>query len=79
MAKWVTFYEDSISGRIFDYTEHPDKETAAKYFKNHYAHYFELATKIPVVKLPMRYGYLFRAFYGMSLRAFKKRQEGEGK
>lgn len=78
MSKWVTFYEDAFRG-IFDYTEHPDRETATKYFKKNYMRYFEMATKIPIVKLPMRYGYPFRAFYGMSLQAFKKRQKGAEK
>jgi len=74
MSRWVTFYEDAFRG-IFDYTEHPDRETATKYFKKNYMRYFEMAQKIPVIKLPMRYGYPFRAFYGMSLQAFRKRQK----
>lgn len=74
MSKWVTFYEDAFRG-IFDYVEHPDKETATKHFKKSYMRYFEMAGKIPIIKLPMRYGYPFRAFYGMSLQAFKKRQK----
>ena len=74
MSRWVTFYEDDFRG-IFDYTEHPDRETATKYFKKNYMRYFEMAQKIPVIKLPMRYGYPFRAFYGMSLQAFRKRQK----
>lgn len=78
MSRWVTFYEDAFRG-IFDYTEHPDRETATKHFKKNYMRYFRMATKLPVVKLPMRYGYPFRAFYGMSLQAFKKRQKGAEK
>jgi len=74
MSRWVTFYEDAFRG-IFDYNEHPDRETATKYFKKNYMRYFEMAQKIPVIKLPMRYGYPFRAFYGMSLQAFRKRQK----
>ena len=76
MSKWVTFYEDIFRG-IFDYTEHQNKEAATKHFEKNYGRYFEINAKIPVVKLPMRYGYINRAFYGMSLQAFKKRQKGE--
>ena len=76
MAKWVTFYKDEISGKIFDYVIHPNKEEATKHFKNNYQKYFQLATKIDV-KLPMRYGFPFRAYYGMTRSKFLKLQAGE--
>lgn len=71
MGKWVTFYESIFSG-IQDYVEHPDKETAEKYFKAHYRYYFQIAPATQV-KLPMAYGFYHRKYYGMSLRMFKKR------
>ena len=70
MAKWVTFYEDVFCG-VRDYVEHPDKETATRYFKAHYRQYFQLSTRIDV-KLPMSYGYLHRKYRGMTLRQFQK-------
>lgn len=51
---------------------HKDKESATKYFKAHYRDYFQLNPKYIEVKLPMRYGFPFRAFYGVSLLKFKR-------
>lgn len=35
MSKWVTFYEEMVSG-IHDLVIHDSKEDAIAYFKNHY-------------------------------------------
>lgn len=70
MAKWVTFYDDMIRGR-YDFTIHKDKATATEYFKQNYKKYFAMAQDINV-KLPMRYGFAFRAFVGVSLKTYNE-------
>jgi hypothetical protein len=69
--KWVTFYYDAMSDKIYDFIEHKDKASATEYFKNHYKHYFQLRTEIQV-KLPMTYGYPFHKYAGITLYSFKK-------
>lgn len=69
--KWVTFYHDVMSDKIYDFVEHKDKASATEYFKKHYKKYFQLRTKIKV-ELPMTYGFPFRKYVGMTLRSFKK-------
>ena len=74
--RWVTYYEDVMrirDGKVADITIHKDKESATKYFKAHYRDYFQLNPKYIEVKLPMRYGFPFRAFHGVSLLTFKRR------
>jgi hypothetical protein len=71
--KWVTFYHDVMSDKIYDFVEHKDKVSATEYFKKHYKDYFQLQTEIKV-KLPMTYGLPFLGQYiGMTLCSFKKR------
>ena len=71
--RWVTFYDDVMimNGRLTDVVIHKDKESATKYFKTHYKDYFQLNHKHIEVKLPMRYGFPFHSFYGISLLKFK--------
>ena len=68
--KWVTYY-DSILGGVQDVTVHKDRETATQYFKRHYKDYFEVNTPFNV-RLPCKYGFYHRAFYGVSKKAFEK-------
>lgn len=71
--RWVTYYENvMMGGKVADIVIHKDKESATKYFKAHYRDYFQLNPKTIKVKLPMRYGFPFRAFYGVSLLKFKR-------
>lgn len=71
--RWVTYYESAMmSGKVADVVIHKDKESATKYFKAHYRDYFQLNPKHIKVELPMRYGFPFRAFYGVSLLKFKR-------
>jgi hypothetical protein len=71
--RWVTYFDDlMIEGGVADVVLHKDKESATEYFKAHYKDYFRLNNKLEV-KLPMRYGFPFRAFYGVSLLKFKRR------
>lgn len=69
--KWVTFYHDVMSDKIYDFVEHKDKASATEYFKKHYKKYFHLQTEIKV-KLPMTYGFPFRKYVGITLRSFKQ-------
>ena len=69
-GKWVTFLASMFNG-IQDYVEHPDKETATRYFEAHYRDYFQIAPAIQV-KLPLAYGFPYRKFCGLSLRRFQK-------
>ena len=62
-----------MGGKLSDVVIHKDKESATKYFKAHYRNYFQLNPKYIEVKLPMRYRFPFRAFYGVSLLEFKRR------
>ena len=72
--RWVTYYEDvMMDGKVADIVIHKDKESATRYFKAHYRDYFQLNPKYIEVNLPMRYGFPFRAFYGVSLLKFKRR------
>lgn len=72
--RWVTYYEDiMMDGKVADIDIHKDKESATRFFKAHYRDYFQLNPKHIEVKLPMRYGFPFRAFYGVSLLTFKRR------
>lgn len=72
--RWVTYYESVMMGsKVADIVIHKDKESATKYFKSHYRDYFQLNRKYIEVKLPMRYGFPFRAFHGVSLLIFKRR------
>lgn len=68
--RWVTYYENlyNVSGVVV----HKDRESATKYFKTHYKSYFQLNRNVQV-KLPMRYGFPFRAYCGESLLSFKRR------
>lgn len=69
--KWVTFYW-SIMGGVCDVTVHKDRDTATRFFRAVYKSYFEI--NIPFdVKLPCRYGFAHRAFYGMTKTAFEKK------
>ena len=68
--RWITYYE--FLGNISNVTVHANKADAEKYFKAHCKSYFELNRDVRV-KLPMRYGFPFRAFYGVSLLTFKRR------
>lgn len=71
--RWVTYYEDvMMGGKVADIVIHKDKNAATRYFKTHYKDYFQLNPKRIEVKLPMRYGFPFRAFYGVSLLKFKR-------
>ena len=67
--RWVTYFEDAMimDGKVADIVVHKDKESSTKYFKAHYRDYFQLNSKRIEVKLPMRYGFPFCAFYGVSL------------
>lgn len=67
--RWITYYE-GLHG-VTNVVVHKDKESATKYFKAHYKSYFELNSNVQV-KLPMRYGFPFRAYYGVSLLTFKR-------
>ncbi len=69
--KWVTFYYDAMSDKIYDFVEHKDKVSATEYFTKHYKDYFQLRKEIKV-KLPMTYGFSFRKYVGITLRSFKK-------
>ena len=73
--RWVTYFEDAMvmDGKVADIVVHKDKESATKYFKAHYKDYFLFNPNRIEVKLPMRYGFPFRAFYGVSLLTFKRR------
>ena len=73
--RWVTYYEHvMMGGKVADIVVHKDKESATKYFKSHCRDYFQLnPSQYLKVKLPMRYGFPFRAFYGVSLLTFKRR------
>lgn len=73
--RWVTYFEDAMimDGKVADIVVHKDKESATKYFKAHYKDYFQLNPNRIEVKLPMCYGFPFRAFYGVSLLKFKRR------
>ena len=73
--RWVTYYEHvMMGGKVADIVVHKDKESATKYFKSHCRDYFQLnPSQYFNVKLPMRYGFPFRAFYGVSLLKFKRR------
>ena len=72
--RWVTYYEDVMfASKVADITIHKDKESATEFFKAHYRDYFQVNPKHIKVKLPMRYGFPFRAFYGVSLLTFKRR------
>lgn len=72
--RWVTYYEDAMmGGKVADIVIHKDKDAATKYFKAHYKDYFQFNPKYIKVKLPMRYGFPFRAFYGVSLLTFKRK------
>ena len=73
--RWVTYYEDVMimDGKVADIVIHKDKESATRYFKTHYRDYFQINPKYIEIKLPMRYGFPFRAFYGVSLLKFKRR------
>ena len=73
--RWVTYFEDVMimDGKVADIVIHKNKESATKYFKVHYRDYFKLNPKYMQVKLPMRYVFPFRAFYGVSLLTFKRR------
>ena len=68
--RWVTYYE--FLGNISNVTVHANKADAEKFFKAHYKSYFQLNSNVQV-KLPMRYGFPFRAYYGVSLLTFKRR------
>ena len=71
--RWVTYYENTMMGdKVTDIVIHKDKESATRYFKAHYRDYFQLNPKYIKVKLPMRYGFPFRAFHGVSLLTFKR-------
>ena len=71
--RWITYYEDvMMGGKVADIVIHKDKDVATKYFKAHYKDYFQLNPKYIKIKLPMRYGFPFRAFYGVSLLTFKR-------
>ena len=70
MAKWVTFYEDILSG-VHDLVVHDSKEDATTYFRSHYRQYFQLSSRIEI-KLPMSYGYPMRKYRGMSKYMFEK-------
>jgi len=69
--RWVTYYESVHS--VTDVVVHKDKESATKWFKAHCKNYFKLNPKKIKVELPMRYGFPFRAYYGVSLLSFKRR------
>lgn len=72
--RWVTYYENiMMGGKVSDVVIHKDKESATKYFKAHYRDYFQLKPKHIEVKLPMRYGFPFRSFNGVSLLTFKRK------
>ena len=71
MAKWVTFYYDVMSDKVYDFVEHKDKASATKHFKKHYKDYFQLATDTQI-ELPMTYGFPFRKYAGITLRSFEK-------
>lgn len=71
MSKWVTFYYDAFRGGVSNLVVHKDKETATKYFRDHYRSYFQLYQKVKV-ELPMAYGYPFRKFIGVSKPKFEK-------
>ena len=78
--RWVTYYESvMMGGKVSDVVVHKDKESATEYFKHHCKSYFQFnpkhifKSKHIKVKLPMRYGYPFRAFHGVSLLIFKRR------
>ena len=72
--RWVTYFEDlMMGGKVSDVVIHKDKESATEFFKAHYRGYFQINPKYLKVKLPMRYGFPFRAFYGVSLLKFKRR------
>ena len=70
MAKWVTFYEDMLSG-VHDLTIHDNRNIATEYFKKHYRSYFQMSHKTEI-KLPMSYGFPHRQFIGMSKQSFEK-------
>ncbi len=71
--RWVTYYENIMMGdKVADIVIHKDKESATRYFKEHYRDYFQLNHKYINVKPPMRYGFPSRAFYGVSLLTFKR-------
>ena len=69
--KWVTYY-DSIMGGVQDVVVHDDRDSATRYFKRHYKDYFELNTPFNV-KLPCKYGFYHRAFYGVTKKAYEER------
>ena len=72
--RWVTYYEHILmGGKVSDVVVHKDKESATEYFKHHCKSYFQFNPKHIKVKLPMWYGFPFRAFHGVSLLIFKRR------
>lgn len=75
MSRWVTFYYDMIRDHVSDLKVHPDKETALKYFNQHYKSYFQLTTPFKADKLPASYGYPLRKYWGISATAFKTKFE----
>ena len=71
-GRWVTYYGDiMLCGQVADITIHKDKESATEFFRAHYRDYFQNAEHIEV-KLPMHYGFPFRAFYGVPFLRFKR-------
>ena len=72
MSRWVTFYYDMIREHVSDLKIHKDRETALKYFNKHRKDYFEINTYFKADKLPASYGVLFRKYFGVSAKQFKK-------
>lgn len=71
-GRWVTYYGDiMLGGQVADITIHKDKESATEFFRAHYRDYFPNHEHIKV-KLPMHYGFPFRAFYGVPFLRFKR-------
>ena len=73
MSKWATFYYDVMSNTISNMQVHNSKDEALKYFNTHCKNYFQHNSSFKAETLPARYGFAFRAYYGISSIGFKKK------